>query len=113
VVARAGALWLIASIIAARRTDRAQAWERLDRAETLGGLLGQGANHAWTAFGPTNVDIHRVSVAAELGDAGEALRAAMAVDLSRLPEGLMSRAHRFTSTWHGPTRSGSETRKRR
>jgi hypothetical protein len=91
VVSLAGALWLIASIIAARNTDRAQAWERLDRAETLASLLGQDGNHAWTAFGPTNVAIHRVSVAAELGDAGEALRAAMAVDLSQLPEGLMSR----------------------
>jgi transcriptional regulator with XRE-family HTH domain len=91
VVSVAGALWLIAAVIAARRTDRGEAWQRLDRAETLAGLLGVDGNHAWTGFGPTNVAIHRVSVAAELGDAGEALRAAMTVDQDRLPPGLLSR----------------------
>ena len=68
-----------------------RAWERLDRAERLAGMLGRDANHAWTAFGPTNVAIHRVSVAAELGDAGEALRAAEAVHEDRLPASLISR----------------------
>lgn len=86
-----GALWLIAAIAAARRTDRAEAWARIDRADALAGLLGEDGNHAWTAFGPTNVAIHRVSVAAELGDAGEALHAAAGVDVDRLPSGLLSR----------------------
>ena len=86
-----GALWLIAAVSAARRTDRGAAWERLDVAERLASMLGHDANHAWTAFGPTNVAIHRVSVAAELGDPGEALAAATAVDLDALPEGLHSR----------------------
>jgi len=90
-VSVAGALWLIAAVIAARRTDRGEAWLRLDRAETLAGLLGEDGNHAWTGFGPTNVAIHRVTVAAELGAAGEALRAATAVDQDRLPPGLLSR----------------------
>ena len=90
-VSVAGALWLIAAVIAGRRTDRGEAWARLDRAEHLAGLLGQDANHAWTAFGPTNVAIHRVSVAAELGDAVEALRAAADVDVDRMPAGLLSR----------------------
>jgi transcriptional regulator with XRE-family HTH domain len=90
-VSAAGALWLIAAIIAARKTDRGEAWLRLDRAGALAGLLGQDGNHAWTGFGPTNVAIHRVSVAAELGDVGEALRAATAVDQDRLPPGLLSR----------------------
>jgi hypothetical protein len=90
-VSVAGALWLIAAIIAARKTDRGEAWQRLDRAETLAELLGQDGNHAWTGFGPTNVAIHRVSVAAELGDVGEALHAAAAVDQDRLPPGLLSR----------------------
>ena len=90
-VSLAGALWLIASVVAARRTDRGEAWARLDRAEALAGLLGEDANHAWTAFGPTNVALHRVSVAAELGDAGEALRVAGSVNPSNLPEGLTSR----------------------
>jgi transcriptional regulator with XRE-family HTH domain len=87
----AGALWLIAAVAAARRIDAAAAEERLDRAHRLADRLGEDANHRWTAFGPTNVQIHRVSVAVELGDAPAALAAAEAVDLDRLPEGLRSR----------------------
>jgi transcriptional regulator with XRE-family HTH domain len=87
----AGALWLIAAIAAARRIDAAVAAERLDNAQRLAERLGEDANHRWTAFGPTNVAIHRVSVAVELGDAPAALAAAEAVDLDRLPEGLRSR----------------------
>lgn len=86
-----GALWLISGVIAARRADRWEAARRLDQAETLAGLLGHDANYAWTAFGPTNVLIHRVSVAAELGDPAGALDAAALVDLDRLPIGLSSR----------------------
>lgn len=90
-VSVAGALWLIAAVIAGRRSDRGTAWQRLDEAERLAQLLGQDANHEWTAFGPTNVAIHRVSVAAELGDAGDALRLAQHVDPTGLPDGLSSR----------------------
>ena len=91
VVSLAGALWLIAAVIAGRRTERSTAMERLDRAEQLAAQLGHDANHAWTAFGPTNVAIHRVSVAAELGEAGEALTAAAGVQPDRLGGALASR----------------------
>ena len=91
VISVAGALWLISAVIAGRRTDRGEAWRRLDEAEVLASMLGQDGNFAWTAFGPTNVAIHRVSVAAELGDPAEALRAADAVDPDQLPAGLKSR----------------------
>lgn len=87
----AGALWLIAAVIASRRTDQMEAWRRLDQARVLAEMLGQDGNFAWTAFGPTNVGIHRVTVAAELGDPATALRATESVDLYRLPEGLKSR----------------------
>lgn len=86
-----GALWLIGGIIAARRTERWEADRRLDEAQRLAGLLGHDANYAWTAFGPTNVAIHRVSVASELGDPAAALDAAAAIDLDAMPEGLLSR----------------------
>lgn len=87
----AGALWLIAAVIAARRTEPYEAQRRLGLAQGLADLLGEDANHMWTAFGPTNVAIHRVSVAAELGDAAEALRAAAHIDTDSLPDGLQSR----------------------
>jgi hypothetical protein len=87
----AGALWLIAAVAAARRTDRVEALARLHAADRLAELVGEDANHAWTAFGPTNVRIHRVTVATELGDPAEALRAAAEVDPTRLADGLRSR----------------------
>ncbi|GAA2858297.1 hypothetical protein Acy02nite_22100 [Actinoplanes cyaneus] len=90
-VSVAGSLWLISAVIAGRRTDRVEAYGRLDQAEHLAEMLGHDANFAWTAFGPTNVAIHRVSVAAELGDAREALEVATAVDPDALPAGLNSR----------------------
>jgi transcriptional regulator with XRE-family HTH domain len=86
-----GALWLIGAVAAARRGDRDAAAERLDGAGRLAELLGADGNHRWTAFGPTNVAIHRVSVAVELGDASAALAAAEGVDVDRLPVGLSSR----------------------
>jgi transcriptional regulator with XRE-family HTH domain len=90
-VSVAGALWLIASVIAARGMDRDEAWARLDRAERLADMLGHDGNYAWTAFGPTNVALHRVAVATEMGDAAEAVRAASEVDPTKFPEGLKSR----------------------
>jgi hypothetical protein len=86
-----GALWLISAVVAGRRADRAQAGDRLDQAGALARTLGRDANHGWTAFGPTNVAIHRVSVAAELGEPGDALAAAASVDVDRLPAGLHGR----------------------
>ncbi len=65
--------------------------ERLQRAQVLADQLGEDANHGWTAFGPTNVAIHRVSTAAELGDAASAIAQAEFVDVSSLPSGLLSR----------------------
>lgn len=53
--------------------------------------MGEDANHAWTAFGPTNVKLHRISAATEMGDAAEAVRLAQDVDTDRLPPGLTSR----------------------
>ena len=86
-----GALTLIAAVIAGRRSDRAEVTERLQRAQLLADQLGEDANYGWTAFGPTNVAIHRVSTAAELGDAGEAIAKAELLDVSALPGGLLSR----------------------
>lgn len=87
----AGALWLVAAVIAARRADRGEAWRRLDLAEGLAVTLGTDANFVYTAFGGTNVAIHRVSVAAELGDPAGAVRASSTIDPERLPPGLNSR----------------------
>ena len=86
-----GSLLLLAAVISARRTERFVALERLRSAEQLADELGYDGNHCWAAFGPTNVAIHAVSVAAELGDAGEAVRLSHRVDAAALPAELVSR----------------------
>lgn len=91
VVSVAGANWLLAAIIAARRIDRAETRTRLAAARSLAERLDRDGNHAWTAFGPTNVDIHAASAAAELGDPRAVLDAATRVDVDRLPPGLTGR----------------------
>ena len=87
----AGSLRLEAAIIAARSNARSEALARLSAAKRLADELGHDANHGWTAFGPTNVAIHRLAVSTHLGDPGEALRAAETIGLDALPPGLTSR----------------------
>ncbi|CAM00472.1 transcriptional regulator with XRE-family HTH domain [Saccharopolyspora erythraea NRRL 2338] len=86
-----GALFLIGAVIAGRRSDRPEATDRLRRAQYLADALGYDGNHGWTAFGPTNVAIHQISAAAELGDAKLAIARAEDVETDGLPDGLRSR----------------------
>ncbi|MCU1680251.1 MAG: putative transcription factor, like protein [Amycolatopsis sp.] len=96
-----GALTLISAIIAARRNDTVEARRRLDHADVLAQRLGTDANIGWTAFGPTNVQIHRVSAAIALGDPYGALATAERVDIATLPVGLHGRQAQFhlDSSW--------------
>jgi hypothetical protein len=87
-----GALLLKAAMAAAMQDDRAGTAELLRAAETSAGRLGRDANYLWTAFGPTNVAVHRVSAAVELGDAGAAIDHARQVRPHQLPV-LERRAH--------------------
>ncbi|MEV1006316.1 helix-turn-helix transcriptional regulator [Streptomyces sp. NPDC049881] len=80
-----GTLLLVGAMAAARDQDRGAAAELLTEAEHTAERLGRDANHMWTAFGPTNVAIHRVSIAMELGDVQIALDHAPRVDASTLP----------------------------
>jgi hypothetical protein len=47
--------------------------------------LGRDANCMWTAFGPTNVRVHRVATSVELGDGGTAVEHAKHIRPTRLP----------------------------
>ena len=90
-----GSLTLISAITAARRNDAPEATRRLDHAAELARLLGADGNLGWTAFGPTNVLIHRVSVAVSLGDPYAALDRAAELDITRIPAGLRGRQAQF------------------
>ncbi|MDF3300566.1 helix-turn-helix domain-containing protein [Streptomyces tropicalis] len=80
-----GTLFLAGSMAAARADDRSTVHAFLTEADQAARKLGQDANHMWTAFGPTNVAIHRVATAAELGDMQIAAALGPQIDTSGLP----------------------------
>jgi hypothetical protein len=68
-----GSLLLRGAIAAADAEDRDGSMTMLNEAEQAGSRLGGDYNHRWTAFGPANVLLHRVTIAVRLGDAGAAI----------------------------------------
>ncbi|WP_329441914.1 helix-turn-helix transcriptional regulator [Streptomyces canus] len=79
-----GAMNLVLAVINAREGNRARTHEHIDRAREIAAMLGEDRNDFDTEFGPTNVEIHAMSTAVELGDAGLALEVAQRVDASGL-----------------------------
>ncbi|PAU45793.1 XRE family transcriptional regulator [Streptomyces albireticuli] len=63
-----GTLFLNGSIAAARVGDREQTKEMLSKAKQAAQRLGTGHDEMWTAFGPANVEIHRLATALEFED---------------------------------------------
>ncbi|QGK68977.1 helix-turn-helix domain-containing protein [Allosaccharopolyspora coralli] len=63
-----GMLHLRTAIAAARRQDRPTATELLNRAFAAAHDLDEDGNYWQTGFGPTNVELHRMSAALDLGD---------------------------------------------
>lgn len=80
-----GMLDLRMAVAAARRQDRATTTDLLDRATDAANQLGHDANHWQTAFGPTNVHVHRVSTALDLGDVAYVAEHGPRIDPSPLP----------------------------
>jgi len=104
-----GALLLHAAVTAARLGDRQQAQQRLNAASTLADALGRDANEYCTAFGPTNVLLHRLATAVALGDFRNALELGDRIDTSRMPPTLLSRRaqlHLDLATVHTADQAG-------
>jgi len=80
-----GSLFLAGSMAAARTDDRGRTQDFLREASEAADRQGADGNHMWTAFGPTNVEIHRVATAMELGDVQVAVDLGPVVDTSGLP----------------------------
>jgi transcriptional regulator with XRE-family HTH domain len=80
-----GALLLKGAMAAAYQGDPITSRALLNEAGSTAHRLGADANHAFTAFGPTNVGVHRVSAAVTLGDGGAAIQHAKAVHPVQLP----------------------------
>jgi hypothetical protein len=80
-----GTLLLPGAVAAARCKDRKTAGEYLSEANDMAQLVVRDANHLWTAFGPTNVKLHDVTVAMSLGDVQIAVDLIPFIDTHGLP----------------------------
>ncbi|MCZ7478862.1 helix-turn-helix domain-containing protein [Micromonospora sp. WMMC273] len=87
-----GCLHLLAALESAVANQAGQAYAHLDEAEQVARSVGEpqrrtdltaGWNGNW--FGPTQVAIWRITINAELGEAGAALESAARVDMSKMP----------------------------
>lgn len=92
-----GSLLLRGAIAAAQNDKRDTAHELLTEADEAARRLGVDGNLRWTAFGPTNAKLHRVSIAVMLGDAGTAVDVARKIDISAI-EVTERRASLFVDT---------------
>ncbi len=90
-----GAALLSAAAASARRGDSREAHVALKAAAVCAAELGQDRCDLATVFGPTNVAIHQVAIAIELGDARGAVRHAPTVQLEQMPKALSERRSRF------------------
>jgi transcriptional regulator with XRE-family HTH domain len=79
-----GAMHLVLAIVSAREGKRAAVREHIATARATAARLGADRNDFNTEFGPTNVELHAVSAAVDLGDAGEAIDLAAKVDATKL-----------------------------
>jgi transcriptional regulator with XRE-family HTH domain len=86
-----GAIHLLRAVVAAREGDRTATRQAIAKARKIGSRLGADRNDYNTEFGPTNVELHAVSTAIDLGDAGEAIELAKAIDASTLSTERQSR----------------------
>jgi transcriptional regulator with XRE-family HTH domain len=84
IVSLYGALHLALAVTLARAGRRVEAREALDDARETANRLGHDRDDYGTEFGPTNVGLHAVAVAVDLGDFGEALALAELVNAKGL-----------------------------
>lgn len=99
-----GALFLVLAVAQGRSGDRSGARSSLAQAEKVAAKNGQDRNDFDTEFGPTNVQLHAVAVAVDLGDAGEALDVASHVDASVLSPERQARFFIDVARAHGQRR---------
>jgi transcriptional regulator with XRE-family HTH domain len=94
-----GTLLLQGSMAAARIGDMATVRDLLSGAEEAARALGGNQNHYWTSFGPTNVQLHRVATAVEMGEGRMAVDVHESLDhaafATLMPE---RRAHHYLDT---------------
>jgi hypothetical protein len=80
-----GMLRLRTAVAAARRQDRGATTDLITRAQRAADRLGHDGNYWQTGFGPTNVELHRVSTLLDLGDVDYVARHGGEVSPTNLP----------------------------
>lgn len=80
-----GMLHLRSAVAAARHQDRPTTADLLRRAKDAASRLGVDGNYWQTGFGPTNVRLHEVSTALDLGDIAFVVEHGASVDASDMP----------------------------
>jgi hypothetical protein len=80
-----GMLHLRTAVAAARHQDRSTANELLANADRAADQLGEDANYWFTGFGPSNVELHRISAALDLGDISQVIESGPRVNVDHLP----------------------------
>jgi len=86
-----GSLLLLAALATAHQGDRRATTRHLTAATVAAERLGRDDNRLWTAFGPTNVAIHRLSAAVTLDRPDQATMIGRRLDSSQLPKPLAGR----------------------
>jgi transcriptional regulator with XRE-family HTH domain len=106
-----GAFHLVLAVTSARDNDRAAAHRYLDTARGIAERIGGDRNDFGTEFGPTNVAIHSVAIAVELGDAGQAIELGDQVDPTSLSPERQSRFMLDLAQAHAMRRQAGEALK--
>jgi transcriptional regulator with XRE-family HTH domain len=97
-----GILLLQGAMAAARIGDMATVRDLLAGAEEAARIVGEDANHYWTSFGPTNVQLHRAAAAVEMGEGRLAIEVHERLDPDALSALLPERrAHHFLDIARG------------
>jgi hypothetical protein len=90
-VSACGSLYLLAAVTTATRTDRTETRHELEIARRQAERIGADDNRLWSAFGPTNVAIHALSIALTFDDPRDAVAIGGRIDTGKLPAPLISR----------------------
>jgi hypothetical protein len=98
---------LVRAVISGHESDRARARSHLADAKRIAQQLGTDRNFD-TEFGPTNVRLHTVAVAVDLGDAGEALDVAHGIDATGLSPERQARLLVYVGRAHAQRRHAGE-----
>ncbi|MFI9527213.1 helix-turn-helix domain-containing protein [Micromonospora rosaria] len=79
-----GSLHLALALVHARSGNRTDARKEIENARQVASQIGSDRNDFNLEFGPTNVGIQAVSIAVELGDAGEAIEVGERINAEQL-----------------------------